>query len=481
MEVLNHYGLKGLFIDGEFVPASSNETKNVICPANEEVVAQVALATKEDTQRALETAEKGFQVWSKTPVKERVALMMKLREKLLENSDLMREIVMHEMGKSWAGTEEDIVSITSSLEFYGKAILEKEDFEIPDKEGTHKHMMVHQPLGVVLAYLAYNFPLLNLGFKLGPALAAGCSIIIKPSEISPLSALKVAEYAQEVGFPKGVITVLTGARQNVGIPLCESTIPRLVTMIGSTQTAQNLIIQSSRTSIKRFSMECGGNAPFIVFDDANLEEALAVGTGVKYGNTGQICVAPNRFFVQEGIHTQFVEEFVKIAESKKVGWGKELNPDMGPLVSKNALNGVKDFVQSCLDQGGKLLTGGHQLDEKGFYFAPTVILMDDPKAPILQHEVFGPVAVILKFKETAEVIEKANDVNVGLASYIFTQNEEVMSEVTAALEFGEVQQNGVKYDIYLPHLGMKDSGISMDCSEFALNDYLVQKRVSKKL
>lgn len=481
MEVLNHYGLKGLFIDGEFVSSSSNETYKVVCPANQEVVGEIAWATKVDTERALQSAQNGFLTWSKTPVQERVDLMMKLRQKILDNSDHVREVIMHEMGKAWSGTEEDVVSITNALAFYGKAILEKDDFEIPDKEGTHKHTMVHQPLGVVLAFLAYNFPLLNLGFKLGPALASGCSIIIKPSEVSPLSALLIAEYAQEVGIPKGVITVLNGDVESVGIPLCESTIPRLVTMIGSTRTAQNLIAQSVKTSIKRYSMECGGNAPFIVFDDANLEDALGVGTGVKYGNTGQICVAPNRFFIQEGIYDQFVEEFVKIADNKKVGWGREENPDMGPLVSAKAVENVDQFVKSCLQQGGKLLTGGHKLEGKGFYYAPTVIVMDNPDAPILQHEVFGPVAVILKFNTIQEVIEKSNAVDVGLASYIFTSNEEVMEEVTMALEFGEVQQNGVKYDIYLPHLGVKDSGISMDCSEFALNDYLVQKRVSKKL
>ncbi|NLR91548.1 aldehyde dehydrogenase family protein [Flammeovirga agarivorans] len=481
MQVLNHYGHKGLYIDGAFVESSSKNTFDVKCPANEEVVATIAWAEKEDTECALRAAEEGFKVWSKTPVQERVDKMMALRAKLLENKDLLKEVVSHEMGKTFDGADEDVVSITNSLEFYGKEILAKEDFEIPDREGTHQHTMVHQPLGVVVAFLAYNFPLLNLGFKLGPALAAGCSIIIKPSEISPLSALMIAEYAHEVGFPKGVITVLCGNRQNVGIPLCESTIPRLITMIGATYTAQKLIEQSIKTSIKRYSMECGGNAPFIVFDDANIDDALAVGTGVKYGNTGQICVAPNRFFVQEGIFDEYVKRFVEIAESKKLGFGRENNPDMGPLVSEKARDGVHQFVQDCLAQGGTLLTGGEKVEGKGFYYKPTVIVMDDPKAAVLQHEVFGPVAVILKFKTTEEVIQKSNDVTAGLASYVFTESEETMAEVTMALEFGEVQQNGVKYDIYLPHLGVKNSGLSMDCSKFALDDYLVQKRVSKKL
>ncbi|AZQ64894.1 aldehyde dehydrogenase family protein [Flammeovirga pectinis] len=476
------FGKKKLYINGELVEGSTNETSFVTCPHDNEPIAEVALATLEDTKRALDAAQEGFKVWSKLPLEERLEWINKLRNKLLENSDLLREAVSNEMGKTWDATEEDITSITDSLKFYSDEIRVKSDFEIEDRAGTHTHRMVYQPLGVVTAFLAWNFPLLNLGFKLGPALAAGCSIVIKASESSSVSSLIIAELAHEIGFPKGVITVLFGNRQNVGIPLCESTIPRLVTMIGSTFTAQKLIEQSVKTSIKRYSMECGGNAPFILFEDGNLEDALGITTAIKFGgNAGQVCVAPNRLFIQEGVHTEFVEKLVVNAKATKLGFGKENKPDMGPLANNAQLRAVEKFVAQCVEQGGEILAGGKTLEGPGCYFEPTVIVMDNPKAPILQHEVFGPVCVILKFKTKEEVVAYANDSDAGLASYVFTANDDLADEIAMELEFGEVQQNGVRYDINLPHLGVKNSGISMDCSKYALDDYLILKRVSKKI
>ncbi|MGJ8733968.1 MAG: aldehyde dehydrogenase family protein, partial [Cellulophaga sp.] len=284
------FGNKKLYINGELKDASNGASFDVICPADEKPVANIAWASKEDTKLALQTAEEGFKHWSKLPLKERLNWIDKLRNKILEKSDLLRSSIMHEMGKTWEGSEEDLTSITNSLEYYSKEITKRYDIKIEDKEGSHEHKIVSQPLGVAVAFLAYNFPLLNLGFKLGPALAAGCSIILKPSEFSPLSAYIIGEICHEINFPKGVVTVICGDVSDVGIPLCESKIPRLITMIGSTETAQKLIEQSSKTSIKRYSMECGGNAPFIVFDDADLELAINIGAALKVGNTGQICV-----------------------------------------------------------------------------------------------------------------------------------------------------------------------------------------------
>ena len=475
------FGHRKLYINGELREASDGKIFEVICPGNLETVATLSWANKADTEMTLEAAEEGFKYWSTISQEERLSWIDLLRNKLIEQRDFLRESIMYEMGKVWEGTDEDLTSIIDSLEYYSKEIQSRNNISIADKEGTHDHYLMSQPLGVVVAFLAYNFPLLNLGFKLGPALAAGCSIIIKPSEFSPLSAYLIGEMCHEINFPKGVINVICGEVKEVGIPLCESKIPRLITMIGSTETAQKLIAQSSKTSLKRYSMECGGNAPFIVFEDANLEDAIQIGAALKIGNTGQICVAPNRFFIQESIIETFVEGMVKKFSNAKIGFGREQQPDMGPLANKHALDKVNALVQKAIQQGGHLIFGGRILEREGYYFEPTVIRIDDPKAEILQKEIFGPVALIVPFATKEEVIRWANDTSAGLASYVFSSNEDTLDYFASNLAFGEIQLNGVKYDIYLPHGGIKNSGIGVDCSTYALDDYLIKKRVSKAL
>lgn len=475
------FGYHRLYRDGQLSDALNGGTFDVICPADEQPVATIAWADREDVEVVLEAAQNGFEYWSGLPAGERVAWMLKLRDKILENSDLLRESIMYEMGKVWEGTEEDLKSITDSLQYYAEEIKKRSTVPIEDKEGSHEHHLLSQPLGVVVAFLAYNFPLLNLGFKLGPALAAGCSIIIKPSEFSPLSAYLIGEICEEISFPRGVINILCGDVQEVGVPLCESKIPRLITMIGSTETAQKLIEQSTKTSIKRFSMECGGNAPFIVFDDADLEAAVRLGTALKVGNTGQICVAPNRFFVHRSVINAFTAGMVERFEKVSIGFGRENHPDMGPLANRQSVDKIDRIVREAIRQGGEVKTGGKIPEQAGYYYPPTVIRLEDPYAAILQQEVFGPVAMIVPFSSREEVLELANDTDAGLASYVFSTDEATLKFFEVGLEFGEIQLNGVKYDIYLPHGGIKNSGIGVDCSTYALDDYLIRKRVSRAL
>ncbi len=475
------FGKKKLYIDGQLQASSSGRYQDIVCPGDETVIGQLAWASNEDTSKALESAKNGFEYWSGLSIEQRHTWINLLRDRIIDNQELLRNSVMYEMGKTWEGTEEDITSLINSLDFYAIEIKNRVDIPIEDREGTHTHKIISQPLGVVVAFLAYNFPLLNLGFKLGPALAAGCSIIIKPSEFSPLSAYILGEICAEINFPKGVINILCGDVKNVGIPLCESKIPQLITMIGSTETAQKLIAQSSATSIKRYSLECGGNAPFIVFPDADLEQAITIGGALKIGNSGQICVAPNRFFIHESVIDQFTNGLVEIFESTKVGFGPDNQPDMGPLANKGAVQNVHRIVKNALEQGGDLIIGGSPIDQPGYYFEPTIIRMNNQNAEILQQEIFGPVALLISFKTKEEVIEMANNTVGGLASYIFSGNENIIDYFIEKLEFGEVQVNGVKYDIYLPHGGIKNSGIGVDCSPYALDDYLIRKRVSRAI
>jgi len=461
--------------------ASDQRTFDVICPADEVVVAKIAWASKADTKKTLESAQTGFKYWSKLPLEERLNWIDQLRSKVIENRDLLRESIMYEMGKVWEGTEEDLTSLINSLEYYPEEIQKIQDIPILDRVGTHAHRIVHQPLGVAVAFLAYNFPLLNLGFKLGPALAAGCSIILKPSEFSPLSAYIIGEFCAAINFPKGVISIICGDIPNVGIPLCESTIPQLITMIGSTETAQKLIAQSNKTSIKRYSMECGGNAPFIVFDDADLEAAIDLGAALKIGNAGQICVAANRYIIQESVVEEFTEGLVRKFEAARLGFGKDNMPDVGPLANRQSVNKMEFIVKEAVEQGGELLHGGKSPNGKGYYFEPTAIRLKDNNAAVLQHEIFGPIALITTFSTKEEAIELSNSTDTGLVAYVFSKSEDTLAYFTERLEFGEVQLNGIKYDIYLPHGGIKNSGIGVDCSTYALDDYLIRKRVSQRL
>ena len=306
------FGYKKMYIGGKLIKGELMTKSNVICPANGKPIAQVAQAGKIDAENALISAINGFKHWSKLSLEERTKWMLKLRDAVIEKEHILRLSIVYEMGKTYEAAFEDIEAVTNALEWYPNAMKNLRDEQIPDYENTHTHKMIQQPAGVVVAYLAWNFPLLNVGFKLGPALASGCSIIIKPSPLSPLSAYVLGEILHDIDFPAGVVNILSGPTEEVATTLSKSKIPAVLTMIGSTATGQKVITDSA-TSIKRLSMELGGNAPFIVFEDADIEKALDLAIALKFGNSGQICVAANRFF----IHSSIYEIFKKYVERVK--------------------------------------------------------------------------------------------------------------------------------------------------------------------
>lgn len=476
------FGYKKLYINGQLIDSSSGTRKEVICPANEEIVAEIAWAGKEDAEAVLISAQKGFEYWSKLSLAERTKWMLKLRDAVLEKEDLLRKAMIYEMGKTYESAWEDIEAVTNGLEWYPAAMKNFRDELIPDYENTHRHKMIHQPAGVAVAYLAWNFPLLNVGFKLGPALAAGCSLIIKPSSISPLSAYILGEILFEINFPAGVVNILAGPNNEVANTLTKSKIPRVITMIGSTATGLSVIADSA-TSIKHLSMELGGNAPFIVFDDADIVKALNIAIALKFGNCGQVCVAPNRFFIHRSIYQKFISEFVKRTKKLKVGFGIKEKPDMGPLVTQFDRNRMFELVEDAVSKGAILETGGKIPEGKklGYWFEPTVLSNVNSEMDVFRKEVFGPIASFASFDTDEQVLSMANNTDYGLASYIFSNNHTRIQRFSEELEFGEVQINGVKYAIYLPHGGIKNSGIGYDCSHLALNDYLVKKRITNSL
>jgi succinate-semialdehyde dehydrogenase/glutarate-semialdehyde dehydrogenase len=419
------FGYLKLYIDGQLVNAADGQQQEIICPATEEKVATVAWAGEKDAINALESAQRGFQYWSALSLAERTEWMLKFRQAVLEKADFLRKAIIYEMGKTYEGSWEDIEALINGLEWYPSAMKHMRDEQIPDYENTHQHKMVHQPAGVAVAYLAWNFPLLNAGFKIGPALAAGCSLIIKPSELSPISSYLLGEILHDIDFPSGVINILTGPPEKVATTMTKSPIPRVVTMIGSTATGKRVIADSA-TTIKRLGMELGGNAPFIVFEDADIEAALDLAIGIKFGNSGQICVAANRFFVHDAIYDEFLKDYVERAKNLKLGFGADENPDMGPMVSQAARERMFGFIEDALDKGAELETGGKIPEgfNKGYWFEPTVLSNVTTEMRVFREEIFGPVAPFMRFKTEEEVMALANDTEYGLASYIFTNDHQ---------------------------------------------------------
>ena len=479
---MKNFGYQPLYLNGQLKDAASGQVHPVICPGNGETVAEIAWGGQADAEAALESAREGFARWSALSIVERGGWMARLHDEVVENEHLLREAITCEMGKPFAQTHEDFEALVRALKWYPQAMQHRRDELIPDVEGTHTHLVVSQPAGVVVAYLAWNFPLLNLAFKIGPALAAGCSLIVKPSRNSPLSCYLVGRLAAKAGFPAGVFNVLAGPNDVVSQTLSSSPIPRVVTMIGSSRSGVRAI-RDSATSIKRYSMELGGNAPAIVFEDADLDLAVELIAAVKFGNCGQICVSPNRIFIHTSLYPDFINRFVNKARTLKIGFGLEGDHDMGPLVDASSRDRMISLVSDAIEDGAVLECGGRVPPGmgEGNFFEPTVLSGVNPSMRIFNEEIFGPLASIIRFETEEEVIAMANDCEVGLSSYLFTRDLNRVQRVSSALEVGEVHVNGLKYSIYLPHGGVKNSGLGHDCSHLALDTYLERKRITISL
>ncbi|MGL6259635.1 aldehyde dehydrogenase family protein [Vibrio sp. WXL210] len=471
--------VNSMYVDGRAY--DSGETTAVYSPATDEVLANVQAATLETAQIALESAKEAQISWGKASVKSRIEWMNKLRQACIDHEEQLRMCVHLETGKTWEGTQEDYQLLIDSLEFYAQEITRFQPDQLVDPDGQCVHTLRHKPVGVVVAYLSWNFPLLNLGYKLGPAMASGCPIILKPSIQSPLSAYLVGDLCRQVGLPKGAVTIISGGDRDVSDLLTKSKVPAMITLIGSIPTGVK-IMATGATNIKRYSMELGGNTPFIVFNDADLDKAADILTALKYGNSGQICVAPNRVFVESQVHDEFLAKVLERTAKVKLGFGRDTDATMGPLINKKARAGIHNLVMSAVEQGATLHAGGELIDsDVGAFYPPTVVTGVHDMMEIYREELFGPVISMIRFEGEDYVTDMANDTDTGLASYVFTQDHAKAKRVSENLEFGEVQINGVKYAIELPHVGIKQSGIGCDCSKYALNDYLYLTRETHSL
>lgn len=454
-----------MLIDG--AERTTGEVIDVVDPATEQTIAQAPQADAKSIDDAIGAASKAFEKWSIKSPASRKAAILRYADLLEANRGRLVSLLMEETGKPRDNAEYDFGMLVTCLRFYVEEFERLDQRVLHDPEGRFLHYTQRQPLGVVVGMLAWNFPLLNLGYKLGPALAAGCSVILKPSHLTPLASLEAAHLSKEAGLPDGVINVITSSNHETLKSLLQSDVPALVTMIGSTRGGLE-VMGASCTSVKHFSVELGGNAPVVVYPDADVAHAASQIVDLKFANSGQVCVSPNRCFVHETIYDDFVAAAKKRAESV----------EMGPLITDEARQLTLHLVRSAVDSGAEVVCGGQALDRKGYFMEPTILRDVRTDMKVSCNEIFGPVLPILKFTDKDDEIALANDTPFGLAAYVFTSNLAKGLRAARDIQAGSVCVNEVHYSVQLPHGGLKQSGVGKDCSRYSLEEYLTLKRVS---
>lgn len=459
--------------------AGCSDSYEVFDPAIDRAFATVPQADAEAVERALSAAANAFPQWSRTTLGERRAIMLRYADLLEQQRDRLIDLLIAETGKPIGNAEYDFDMLTTCLRFFPEEAARVKQEVLPDPDGRFLHYTLRQPLGVVVGYLAWNFPLLNLGYKLGPVLASGCTAVIKPSHLTPVATLACAELAIEAGVPAGVINVITSASRQVTNLLLESPIPAMVTMIGSTEAGIGVMRQAA-TSVKHFSVELGGNAPVLVYDDADVEAAACKTVDLKFTNTGQVCVSPNRCFVHSRVYEQFLDAAQRRAAQIRLGSGRGTGQLMGPMITAQARDRVLKIVGCAVEQGAHVVCGGRKPSEpaEGYWLEPTIVRDVNTRMPLACDEIFGPVLPVIRFDDSDDEIALANDTKYGLAAYVFTSNLSRGLRAAAGVEAGSVCVNEPHYSVHLPHGGLKQSGVGKDCSHYSLEEYLTLKRVS---
>jgi len=466
------------YIGGQWINSSSGETIPVDNPATQKSIGFVPKCGARETKKAIESANEAFANWKTRTSKERSIILKKWHDLIIENIDDLSHIMTVEQGKPIAEAKGEITMGTTYIEFYAEEAKRVYGDIIPDPLPDRRIVVIKQPIGVVGAITPWNFPSTMITRKCAPALGVGCPVVIKPASQTPFSALALAVLAEEAGFPKGVFNVITGSASEIGKELTENPIVKKISFTGSTEVGKILLKQSSST-VKKVSMELGGHAPFIVFEDANIDEAVQGAMMSKFRNSGQTCICANRLFVHDKVYDQFLEKFVKEVAKIKVGNGLESSINSGPLIDKYSLEKVRDHVNDAVDTGAKIAIGGDVHNLGGNFFQPTVLSNVTTKAKITYEETFGPVAPIYKFSSDEEVINLANDTPYGLASYFFARDIGRIWKVAEALEYGIVSVNtGLPTKAEIPFGGIKESGLGREGSKYGLEDYLEIKYIS---
>ena len=477
LQKFSQYMREANLIGGEWVQADSGETIDVTNPANGQKIGTVPKSGQAETRRAIEAAEAAFQTWKKTSALERSKLLRKLHDAIMDNQEALAVLLTTEQGKSLFEARGEVGMSAAYVLWFAEEARRTYGDVVPSPWADRRIIVTKQPTGVVAAITPWNFPSSMLARKIGPALAAGCTVVVKPATQTPYSALAWGALAEEVGFPKGVVNIVTGSAAPIGDELCANPLVKKITFTGSTPVGKMLIAKSAAT-VKKVSMELGGNAPFIVFDDADLDRAVAGGILAKYRNSGQTCVCTNRFFVQAGIYDSFVEKFAAAAKKLKVGSGLEDGVEQGPLIDAKAVAKTGEFVEDAVAKGGKVVLGGHAIKGEGTFFEPTVIANAKPEMLFMKEEIFGPVAPIFRFETEEEAVKLANDTEFGLAAYFYTGDLGRAFRVMEGLKYGMVGVNeGLITTVEAPFGGVKESGLGREGGHQGIEDYLDTKYV----
>jgi len=460
------------YIDGEWKDADSGETIDVTNPATGEVIATIPKMGAQETHRAINAANAAWPAWRAKTAGERCDIVRKWRDLLMQNQDDLATIMTAEQGKPLAESKGEIAYAAAFFEWFSEEGKRAYGDVIPQTNNDQRIVVVKEPIGVCAAITPWNFPAAMITRKAGPALVTGCTMISKPATATPLSALALAELGERAGIPRGVFSVITGASGAIGGEITSNPIIRKLTFTGSTEVGKQLMQESAGT-MKKMSMELGGNAPFIVFDDADIDAAVEGAMISKYRNTGQTCVCTNRFFIQSGVYDEFCEKLVTAVENMTIGDGLQGETQQGPMIDMSSLEKVEEHVQDAVAKGGKLLTGGKRHALGGTFFEPAVIAGADESMLVAREETFGPLAPIFRFETEEEVIRRSNDTEFGLAAYFYTRDLARTWRVGEGLEYGMVGINtGLVSNAAAPFGGVKESGNGREGSKYGMDDYL---------
>ena len=462
----------GAFINGKWVDSDDHSFYSVTNPATGEIIADVARCGEKETNRAIEAAEAARDSWSKLTIKERASILRKWFNLMMDAQEDLAHILTAEQGKPLAEARGEIAYGANFIEWFAEEGKRNYGDIIPPPANDKRVVVIKQPIGVVACITPWNFPNAMLTRKIAPALAAGCTVVCKPANATPLSALAITELAMRAGIPKGVINIVSGITSEIGDALTTSPIVRKLTFTGSTPVGKKLMSDCA-TTMKRTSMELGGNAPFIVFDDADLDAAVMGAMICKFRNAGQTCVCANRIYIQESIFEEFTARLKKAVEDLIIGNGAKEGITVGPLITERAATDVMSFIDDAVSKGASVITGGKRSEHGECFIEPTILTSVTNDMRVFQEEIFGPVAPLFSFKTEDEVIKMANDTEFGLACYFYSRDIWRIWRVGEALEYGIVGINeGIISNEMAPFGGVKESGQGREGSKYGMDDYL---------
>ncbi|ARP97085.1 NAD-dependent succinate-semialdehyde dehydrogenase [Bordetella genomosp. 13] len=472
------YEQLALYIDGEFVGGDGRKSQDVINPATQEVLGQLPHATEADLDRALAAAQRAFETWKRTSPMERAAILRKVADLSRQNAKEIGRNMTMDQGKPLAEAVGEIMACSEHVDWHAEECRRIYGRVIPPRNPDVRQFVVREPVGVCAAFTPWNFPYNQAIRKIAAAVGAGCTIVLKGPEDSPSAVMAIARMFHDAGLPKGVLNIVWGEPAKISDYLIRSPIVRKVSFTGSVPVGKQLAALAG-AHMKRVTMELGGHSPVLVFDDADVDRAAQMLAKFKIRNAGQVCVSPTRFYVQKGAYEQFLAKFTEVLKGIRVGDGLEAGVEMGPLAHERRVPAMAKFVEDARKHGGKIVLGGDAPSGKGFFFSPTVVTDIPDDSMLMTEEPFGPVAPVVRFDDTDEVLKRANSLPFGLSSYVFTNSLQTATKVSNALEAGMVNINHFGSALAeTPFGGIKDSGIGSEGGQETFDGYLVTKFIT---